>query len=105
MTTASEAARSVPISPEIKHLRCETVGRGAVVLLLIAGGLASDAGHADAPRAVLQPLTDVPLGVNTTRLDYESLDAGRHLLFIRSVGMFFVALPLPHAPNLLGMGL
>jgi YVTN family beta-propeller protein len=31
-------------------------------------------------------VTDIPLGGNTTRLDYESLDEGRHLLFIAHLG-------------------
>jgi DNA-binding beta-propeller fold protein YncE len=34
----------------------------------------------------LQPLTDVPLGGRTTRLDYASLDTRRHLLFIAHLG-------------------
>lgn len=34
----------------------------------------------------LQWITDVPLGGRTTRLDYASLDAGRHLLFIAHLG-------------------
>jgi YVTN family beta-propeller protein len=34
----------------------------------------------------LTPVADVPLGGNTTRLDYESLDPGRHLLFIAHLG-------------------
>lgn len=34
----------------------------------------------------LHAVADIPLGGNTTRLDYESLDAGRHLLFIAHLG-------------------
>ncbi|MGH8137073.1 MAG: YncE family protein [Steroidobacteraceae bacterium] len=34
----------------------------------------------------LRAVADIPLGGNTTRLDYESLDAGRHLLFIAHLG-------------------
>jgi YVTN family beta-propeller protein len=34
----------------------------------------------------LQRVADVPLGGNNTRLDYESLDPGRHLLFIAHLG-------------------
>lgn len=48
---------------------------GAAVSRLVA---ASD--------ALLRPVADVPLGGNTTRLDYESLDPGRHLLFIAHLG-------------------
>jgi YVTN family beta-propeller protein len=38
------------------------------------------------PETALIPVADVPLGGNTTRLDYESLDSGRHLLFIAHLG-------------------
>jgi DNA-binding beta-propeller fold protein YncE len=34
----------------------------------------------------LQTIADVPLGGHSTRLDYASLDAGRHLLFIAHLG-------------------
>jgi DNA-binding beta-propeller fold protein YncE len=34
----------------------------------------------------LQPVADIPLGGSTTRLDYTSLDADRHLLFIAHLG-------------------
>ena len=34
----------------------------------------------------LSSVSDIPLGGNTTRLDYESLDVGRHLLFIAHLG-------------------
>jgi hypothetical protein len=34
----------------------------------------------------LQAVADIPLGGHTTRLDYESFDAGRHLLFIAHLG-------------------
>jgi len=34
----------------------------------------------------LQPVADIPLGGNTTRLDYESYDPSRHLLFIAHLG-------------------
>jgi len=39
-----------------------------------------------APPLSLQPVTDVPLGGNTTRLDYATLDPQRHLLFIAHLG-------------------
>ncbi|HEY0803253.1 MAG TPA: YncE family protein [Steroidobacteraceae bacterium] len=41
---------------------------------------------AGAPALPLKAAADIPLGGNTTRLDYESLDAGRHLLFIAHLG-------------------
>jgi len=34
----------------------------------------------------LEPVADIPLGGHTTRLDYESVDPGRHLLFIAHLG-------------------
>jgi DNA-binding beta-propeller fold protein YncE len=34
----------------------------------------------------LEPVADVPLGGNTTRLDYASNDSGRHLLFLAHLG-------------------
>jgi len=56
-------------------------GTVSAVLTGIAG--------AEAPAGSSQPLVqtaDIPLGGNTTRLDYESLDARRHLLFIAHLG-------------------
>ncbi len=41
---------------------------------------------APASPLLLRSVADIPLGGNTTRLDYESLDAGRHLLFIAHLG-------------------
>lgn len=55
------------------------------ILLLGVPGLAAVA--AGPPAAVsLVRVADVPLGGNPTRLDYESLDPGRHLLFIAHLG-------------------
>jgi YVTN family beta-propeller protein len=50
--------------------------------LATAGG-AFAAGAAALP---LQTVADIPLGGNTTRLDYESIDTSRHLLFIAHLG-------------------
>ena len=72
-------------TPEIRTLirvalrRCTSI---AVVSLLT--GLA--AAQPVAPTLPLVRVTDIPLGGNTTRLDYESLDQGRHLLFIAHLG-------------------
>jgi DNA-binding beta-propeller fold protein YncE len=41
---------------------------------------------ADTPALPLEKVADIPLGGNTSRLDYESLDAARHLLFIAHLG-------------------
>lgn len=38
------------------------------------------------PTGLLQPMADVPLGGEPTRLDYASLDERRHLLFIAHLG-------------------
>jgi len=51
---------------------------------VLIGGFA--AGAATPPSLSLVPVADIPLGGNTTRLDYESLDASRHLLFIAHLG-------------------
>lgn len=51
-------------------------------LLLLTHSLLAIAG---APLP-LQPLADVPLGGHSTRLDYASVDARRHLLFIAHLG-------------------
>src|SRR5258708_2445762 len=59
------------------------------VALLTVPFLAGNAGAApgaSAPPLQLQLVADVPLGGHSTRLDYASLDAGRHLLFIAHLG-------------------
>ena len=69
-----------------RHLRAEPrLGRRAA---LLAGAAWAAAALAASPSSssLLQPVADVPLGGNTTRLDYESLDAGRHLLLIAHLG-------------------
>lgn len=53
----------------------------AVVGIPFSGSLAATG--KDLP---LQPVADIPLGGNTTRLDYESYDSSRHLLFIAHLG-------------------
>lgn len=52
-------------------------------LLCAATACASAAGPGNLP---LTKVTDVPLGGGTTRLDYESYDPGRRLLFIAHLG-------------------
>ena len=54
-----------------------------IVSTLIAS---ASAGTAQLENAALVRVADIPLGGNTTRLDYESLDQGRHLLFIAHLG-------------------
>jgi DNA-binding beta-propeller fold protein YncE len=55
-------------------------------VLLAGGGLLLTAGITAGPALRLQPVADVPLGGNTTRMDYASLDPDRHLLFIAHLG-------------------
>src|SRR5215472_6419906 len=42
--------------------------------------------RATAANDVLQRVADVPLGGNTTRMDYASIDPERHVLFIAHLG-------------------
>src|SRR6267378_819241 len=59
------------------------------VALLAVPFLAGDAvatPGAVAPPLQLQTIAEIPLGGHPTRLDYASLDAGRHLLFIAHLG-------------------
>jgi YVTN family beta-propeller protein len=62
----------------MRHLLAVTAFLG----LATAGG----AFAAGAPALPLQTVADIPLGGNTTRLDYESIDTSRHLLFIAHLG-------------------
>jgi YVTN family beta-propeller protein len=55
-------------------------------VVLGASCLTFVAGSAAAPAFRLEPVADVPLGGHTTRLDYESLDPDRNLLFIAHLG-------------------
>lgn len=55
------------------------------MVLAVLTGIAG-ANAARGPGQPLVQVADVPLGGNTTRLDYESLDAARHLLFIAHLG-------------------
>src|SRR5882757_6060218 len=65
-----------------------TKGWVSVALLtmpLLAGNAGASPG-ASTPPLRLQLVADVPLGGDSTRLDYASLDADRHLLFIAHLG-------------------
>jgi YVTN family beta-propeller protein len=60
---------------------------GAVALLGSAAMPATAGGQPEVvPHLPLQVLADVPLGGRTTRLDYASIDPGRHLMFIAHLG-------------------
>jgi YVTN family beta-propeller protein len=58
----------------------------AALLLVSLCTRAAVDGSAAVAGGFLQPVADIPLGGNTTRLDYENLDPGRHLLFIAHLG-------------------
>ena len=60
--------------------------RLALRALFLTATFASPLSAAFAAGLPLQPVADVPLGGNTTRLDYTSFDAERHLLFIAHLG-------------------
>jgi DNA-binding beta-propeller fold protein YncE len=58
--------------------------REMLVMALVSIGYAS--AEPSGAASVLVPVADIALGGATTRLDYESLDLGRHLLFIAHLG-------------------
>ena len=57
-----------------------------LLVLLAVAGVASRSADVAAQPLPLQPVANIALGGRTTRLDYESLDSGRHLLFIAHLG-------------------
>jgi DNA-binding beta-propeller fold protein YncE len=58
---------------------------GLLATATLSSGLVA-ASRAATPPLQLQSLADISLGGHPTRLDYASLDAGRHLLFIAHLG-------------------
>lgn len=58
----------------------------SIRLALITSAVVASVALAGALKLPLASVADVPLGGRTTRLDYESLDAARHLLFIAHLG-------------------
>src|SRR4029077_16520207 len=58
----------------------------ALLAVPLLAGYACAAPNAAPPRLQRQSIADIPLGGHPTRLDYASLDAGRHLLFIAHLG-------------------
>jgi YVTN family beta-propeller protein len=74
----------------IQWARGATARPALIGFMALGPGLAFAEGVVAAtptPQAtLLNHMADVPLGGNTTRLDYESLDPGRHLLFIAHLG-------------------
>ena len=75
-----------------------------VRLAVACSGLMLTAAFAAGPTFRLQPVSDVPLGGTTTRMDYETLDPDRHLLFIAHLGdsaviVFRYPGAAPHHPH------
>lgn len=68
----------------MKVLSIKTLANVVAAVLMVSAIALAPA--ADRPALPLEVVADVPLGGNTTRLDYESIDAGRHLLFIAHLG-------------------
>jgi len=58
----------------------------ALLAVRLLAGYAGAAPNAAAPPLQLQSIADIPLGGHPTLLDFASLDAGRHLLFIAHLG-------------------
>jgi YVTN family beta-propeller protein len=75
-------------APSIRFQSKCVLWRIALATPLVTVSLAGAAtGNREAlPDLPLQVVADISLGGNTTRLDYESLDASRHLLFIAHLG-------------------
>jgi DNA-binding beta-propeller fold protein YncE len=61
---------------------------GKLLGCVLLAGLAAvcTAGGQTVAKLPLNPVADIPLGGNTTRLDYETIDPGRQLLFIAHLG-------------------
>jgi DNA-binding beta-propeller fold protein YncE len=59
---------------------------GLLAAATLTSGLVAAPRVATIPPLRLQSVADIPLGGHPTRLDYASLDAGRHLLFIAHLG-------------------
>lgn len=65
------------------------LGRVALTELILGASTDSVSAAGASPSVSslpLQKVADIPLGGRTTRFDYASLDAGRHLLFIAHLG-------------------
>jgi YVTN family beta-propeller protein len=69
----------------MSRLRKQWVSAALLAIPFLAGE-AGASPSAAAPPLQLQSIADIPLGGHPTRLDYASLDAGRHLLFIAHLG-------------------
>jgi YVTN family beta-propeller protein len=87
------APSHIRVSKKCKAARSGSTMRGACAMSLLAFSVAtmaaSGAARAERSPAATVPIekvADVPLGGRTTRLDYASLDPGRHLLFIAHLG-------------------
>ena len=84
--TASTGAPLAEECPKIDRLACRWLTARIVLIAAIVGIPLGGSPAATAGGLPLQPVADVPLGGNATRLDYESYDLSRHLLFIAHLG-------------------
>jgi YVTN family beta-propeller protein len=72
--------------PKIERLACRSLMARFILTASVAGIPFADSPAATARDLPFQPVADIPLGGNATRLDYESFDSSRHLLFIAHLG-------------------
>jgi YVTN family beta-propeller protein len=77
-----------PLSSALGRAPTTSLSRWRVAALaasLMAGWACAGAAES-IPPLTLRPVADIPLGGRSTRLDYASVDAARHLLFIAHLG-------------------
>ena len=86
MAAASQPDRGGRARSDTPAAAGRTLPRGVPILLFILGCLGAVVVPAATLQPLLEPVADIPLGGNATRLDYESLDPVRHLLFIAHLG-------------------
>ena len=87
VAAAHDAKRNQRSLITMYSIRLVRVVTAPMIVLLLGSSLAVG-GYASGatPSLPVRPIADVPLGGNPTRLDYQSLDASRHLLFIAHLG-------------------
>jgi len=87
VAAAGDASRNQRSLITMRPVRLARVVTAPMAVFLLGSSLAVGGNVSGAtPSLPLQPVADIPLGGNTTRLDYQSLDAIRHLLFIAHLG-------------------
>lgn len=81
MTAATATAQPAGRAPVAKYLATATLP-----VVIVICGLATAASPASKHGLPLVAVADVPLSGHATRVDYESIDPDRHLLFIAHLG-------------------